>query len=120
MASIYISSDAYQWYESGPVTDVTIRGNHFTRPTTPVIFVEPTNQAVDLENPVHRDISVTENTFDINDITLINAKSVKGLRFTANTIRRLESPAHPKYTSPLYTFTACTDVQTSGNELNTE
>ncbi|MDX6258826.1 MAG: hypothetical protein QOH84_514, partial [Kribbellaceae bacterium] len=30
MASIYISSDAYQWYESGPVTDVTIRENEFT------------------------------------------------------------------------------------------
>jgi hypothetical protein len=105
MASIYISSDAYQWYESGPVTDVTIRGNQFTRPAGPVIFIEPTNQVT--ANPVHHNIKVDQNAFDINDVTVVDAKSVAGFHFTDNTIRRLD--ASP-YTSPPFTFTGCEDV----------
>jgi hypothetical protein len=115
MASIYISSDAYQWYESGPVTDVTIRENEFTRPTGPVIFVEPTNRDIDPANPVHRNIRILENTFDVGDITLLNAKSVAGLQFTNNTIRRLDGPDHPAYTSPLFSFNGSTDIQITGN-----
>jgi len=115
MASIYISSDAYQWYESGPVTDVTIRGNHFTNPAGPAIFVEPTNRETDPETPVHRNLAVTQNTFDIPDITVVNAKSVAGFHFTTNTIRRLDGPDHPPYTSPLFVFTASTDIQLATN-----
>jgi hypothetical protein len=115
MASIFISSDAYQWYESGPVTDVTIRGNHFIRPTSPVILVEPTNQVVDPANPVHHGIAILENTFDIDDVTLVDAKSIAGLRFTANTISRLDGADAPQYNSPLFVLTACTDVEIAGN-----
>jgi hypothetical protein len=116
MASIYISADAYQWYESGPVTEVTIRANHFTRPTGPVIFVEPTNQVVDPAKPVHHGISVDQNTFDIDDVTIVDAKSVEGFRFTGNTVRHLDGPDHPEYKSPPFVFTGCTDVQISGND----
>jgi hypothetical protein len=115
MASIFISSDAYQWYESGPVTDVTIRGNEFVRPAEPVILVEPTNRAIDPASPVHRNISVVGNTFDVGDITVVNAKSVAGFHFTTNTIRPLDGPAHPPYTSPLFVFTGSTDIQITNN-----
>nr|WSY56620.1 right-handed parallel beta-helix repeat-containing protein [Streptomyces sp. NBC_00886] len=104
MASIYVSADAYQWYESGPVADLTIRDNSFTRPTGPVIFVEPTNQVVDPANPVHHDISVEHNSFDIGDVTVVNVKSVGGFTFTRNTVRRLDGPDQPPYTSPLFVF----------------
>jgi hypothetical protein len=116
MASIYISSDAYQWYESGPVTDVTIRGNEFTRPAEPVIFVEPTNREIDPAHPVHHNITVTDNTFDVGDITIVNAKSVAGFHFTANTIRPLDGPNHPPYTSPLFIFNGSTDIQITDND----
>lgn len=115
MASIYISSDAYQWYESGPVADVTIRGNSFTRPTGPVIFVEPTNRVIDPANPVHHNISVERNRFDIGDITVVNAKSVGGFRFTGNTVRRLDGPDHPPYTSPLFMFNGRSAVRIADN-----
>lgn len=32
---------AYQWFESGPVRDVTIRNNIFDRPASPVIWFDP-------------------------------------------------------------------------------
>ncbi|MFI5708263.1 right-handed parallel beta-helix repeat-containing protein [Kribbella sp. NPDC051620] len=119
MASIYISSDAYQWYESGPVTDVTIRGNSFTRPADPVIFIEPTNRDVDPARPVHRGITVTKNTFDVGDITLVNAKSVADFHFTANTIRPIGGPGRPPYTAPLFVFTGSTDIQIADNDYDT-
>jgi hypothetical protein len=115
MASIYVSADAYQWYESGAVTDVTIRGNSFTRPTGPVIFVEPTNQVVDPAYPVHHNISVERNTFTVGDVTVVNAKSVGGFVFDGNTVRRLDGPAAPPYASPLFVFHGSSGIQIANN-----
>ncbi len=116
MASIFISSDAYQWYESGPVTDVTIRDNHFTRPTSPVILIEPTNQVVDPANPVHQGIAIVENTFDIDDVTIVDAKSVAGLRFTGNTVTRLDGADHPQYKAPLFVLAVARMSEIDGND----
>ena len=118
MSSIYISADASSWYESGAVADVTIRGNRFTRPSGPVIFVEPTNKVVDPAKPVHHNISVEQNRFEISDVTVINTKSVGGFRFTGNTVRRLDGPQHPPYTSPLFTFTGTSDIRVAGNHYD--
>jgi hypothetical protein len=105
MASVYISADTYEWYESGAVTDVTIRGNVFSRPTGPVIFVEPTNQIVDEARPVHHGIAIEDNTFDIGDVTVVDAKSVGGLRFTGNVVRGPEEREQP-----LMVFRGCSGV----------
>ncbi|MEV0808958.1 DUF1349 domain-containing protein [Micromonospora sp. NPDC050200] len=90
MASVFISSDAYQWYESGPVRDVRIRRNTFLRPASPVIFVEPTNQVLDPENPVHQGIRIEHNEFRVGDVQLVNAKSVRGLTFLGNDVSRVD------------------------------
>ncbi|MFE5036497.1 right-handed parallel beta-helix repeat-containing protein [Streptomyces sp. NPDC056683] len=118
MASIYVSADAYQWYESGPVTDLTIRGNTFTRPTGPVIFVEPTNQVVDPAHPVHHNIKVEQNAFDIGDVTVVDAKSVGGFAFTGNTVRRLDGPDRPPYTSPLFVFHGSSGIRIARNHYD--
>ena len=118
MASIYISSDASFWYESGPVTDVTIRGNSFTRPSHPVILVEPTNPVADPAHPVHRNISVEGNTFDIGDVTVVDAKSVGGFTFAGNTVRRLDGPEHPPYASPLFVFHGSSGIEVADNHYD--
>jgi hypothetical protein len=112
------SSRAYQWYESGPVADVRIRENSFTRPTGPVIFVEPTNRLIDPANPVHHNISVENNTFDIGDVTVVNAKSAGGFGFTGNTVRRLDGADHPPYTSPLFVFHGSSDIRIADNHYD--
>ncbi|MBP2478356.1 hypothetical protein JOF53_007228 [Crossiella equi] len=105
MASVYISADAHQWYESGPVTDLRITGNTFTRPANPVIFIEPTNQDVDPANPVHTGITVSHNNFELtSDVTVLDAKSTGDLRFRTNLIRRQTGPAAPPYRNPLFRF----------------
>lgn len=142
MSSIYISADAYQWYESGPVDDVTIRRNVFTRPSSRVIFVEPTNQVLDAAHPVHHNIKVEDNTFDIGDVNLVDAKSVGGFSFTGNTVRRLDRAAllqvqaqnrcpavgertplrtvaaDAAYQTPLFVFRGSSDVRIARNRYD--
>lgn len=92
MASIYISSDAASWYESGPVRDVLIKDNIFRRPTTsaPVIYIQPTNGVLDPAKPVHENIRIENNTFEMNGSNIVDAKSVKGLSITGNTVKRID------------------------------
>jgi hypothetical protein len=63
MAGVFVSGDADEWFESGPVRDLTIRGNEFRRLTAPAVLVEPTNTVVDPARPVHRGITVEHNRF---------------------------------------------------------
>ena len=65
MAAILISDDARSWYESGPAHDVTIRRNKFVECSSPVLLLWPENDRYD--GPVHRNISVTHNTFSFSD-----------------------------------------------------
>lgn len=90
MPSIFISSDAYQWYESGPTLDVLIQRNRFTRQGgNSVIFIEPTNQVMSIIAPVHRNIRVINNEFFVsNNVAAIDSKSVDGLIIEGNKIMR--------------------------------
>src|SRR5262249_21784903 len=118
MSSVQVAADAYQWFESGAVRDVKIRDNTFTRPSSPVIIVNPTNQVVDPANPVHHNISVEDNRFDVGDVTVVDAKSVGGFTFSGNTVRRLDGPSAPPYTSPLFVFLGSTGVQIAHNRYD--
>ncbi|MFI6630914.1 hypothetical protein ACIBI7_18745 [Nonomuraea fuscirosea] len=115
MADIFISADASSWYESGAVTDVTIRGNTFTRPAGPVVFVEPTDEIPGL---VHHGISVEDNTFEVGDVTVADVRSVGGFRFTGNVVRRLDGPDRPPYTSPLFVFHGSSGIVIEGNHYD--
>lgn len=107
MASIYLSNDADYWYESGPIRNMTIRNNTFNvRPTGQTewgtvspIFVDPVivNQAVAAPgytlpavkgDPVHQNITIDKNTFNMAAFNLITAKGVKGMNFTNNKVVR--------------------------------
>ncbi|MFE2520653.1 hypothetical protein [Streptomyces mirabilis] len=85
--------------------------------------MEPTNQVVDPVHPVHHNIAVEHNTFDISDVTVVNAKSVGGFTFTSNTVRRLDEADQPPYTSPLFVFHGSSGIRIARNhydkDLNT-
>ncbi|MFD4259108.1 glycosyl hydrolase family 28-related protein [Streptomyces sp. NPDC058534] len=137
MASIYISSDAYQWFESGPVRDVVIRNNVFARPSGPVIWFDPTNREVVPGEPVHRNVLIEDNTFDMVGGTLVAGRSVGDLTFRSNHVRRyawvklqggdermrigdtarLTAQTLPaQYTAPLFTFDGADDITIARND----
>ncbi|WP_455587758.1 right-handed parallel beta-helix repeat-containing protein [Bacteroides sp.] len=84
MSAILIADDARSWFESGPVADVTIRRNKFIECGEPVIHIAPENDVY--AGAVHRNISVTENHFQVKGETIIKARSTEGLTFIGNLI----------------------------------
>ena len=84
MPAILIADDASSWFESGPVRDVTIRGNRFLQCADPAILIEPENHVAD-PLPVHRNIRIVGNTFELRGgAKAVAARSVDGLELSGN------------------------------------
>ncbi len=98
MASIFVSNDSDEWYESGPVRDMEIRNNIF-HVGNPYGFTEG-NTAISIhpvvkgevlpgeDYPVHKNIRIHHNTFHIKNDKVLDAKNVENLSFYENTIFR--------------------------------
>ena len=82
MSGIFIADDARSWFESGMVRDVTIRNNNFIECGAPVILIAPENKCND--GYVHRNITITNNRFNLKSAEAISAKSVENLKITEN------------------------------------
>ena len=115
-SAIIIAGDANYWFESGPVTDVTIRGNRFTACGYGVwgratIAIEPEIRAEHRGSPrYHHGIRITGNAFEVVDNRVLFAHSVAGLEFTGNTF--VASGAYPPVHADAQRFAVsdCDDV----------
>jgi len=121
MSAILIGDDAANWFESGMVKDVTIRGNHFINcgynNGGAVIAVVPENTVVEINNPVHRNIRIENNIFETFDYPILYAKSVKGLNFSGNRIfhtQTIEPVSENKFT---LTLNGCSGVTIRDNSF---
>ncbi len=122
--AIKISGDANYWYESGAVTDVTIRKNKIVDCNFGIgwgiasIDIDPEVENSDKINGLyHHNISIIENEFDTFENCIVYARSVDGLRITDNKIIRTFKH---KPTSPLKCFfktTDCDHISITRNEL---
>lgn len=122
MHAILIENDASGWYESGAVTDLTIRNNEFiecgfnSAPDNYVISINPQDKEVVPGYYVHRNIKIENNTFKVYDAPLLTARSTRGLIFANNKIEKSDFlPAGN--TKPAFNFTGCTQVKISGNHF---
>ncbi len=97
MACIFISNDSNEWYESGPVRDMTIRNNEFfIRETgqtewkdTPAVYVHPVVKGGKLpKTPVHKNITIENNTVHLFHDRAFVIESVDGLTIRGNKILR--------------------------------
>ncbi len=92
MADIFISNDAADWYESGPVRDVEIYSNKFVlqkskqyeQPDCPAILVKPITLSRRVTIPVHKNISIYDNDFEIGRDKPIVANGVENIKITDN------------------------------------
>lgn len=78
MDGILIGGDAVDWFESGPVRDVLIRGNTFIGCG---ILIAPHTRSGKPEEPVHENIRIIGNHFEGAGVS---ASGVKGLTVTGN------------------------------------
>lgn len=99
MATIYLSNDSDEWYESGPIRDMTIRNNTFYIKSigrtsweyAPAVYVHPVTKGGGLpteDNPVHKNITIEGNTFHMDVDTVVKAESVENLTIRNNRILR--------------------------------
>ena len=121
MSAILIADDAMNWYESGMVADLLIKGNEFVDcgynggPGNAIIAIAPENTTVTKDKPVHKNIRIEDNIFKTYDYPILFAKSTSGLTFKGNKIIRstlLKAISSNKNT--LY-FDACSAVLISDN-----
>lgn len=79
MSAILVADDAMNWYESGPVHNLTIRRNTFLQCGGPVIMIAP--EYKEHKGPVHKQILIEENVFESDNpgVSAISAKGVDGL-----------------------------------------
>lgn len=108
MSAIDISDDANSWFESGPVRDVTIRRNRFIKCGEPVIRVMPEISTVEPGEPVHQNIRILDNWFELTGNDAVSAKSTRGLIIRGNRFSSNELPVHTS---------ACTEVDIENNQL---
>ncbi len=85
MSAILMSDDGNDWYESGPVRDVTIQGNKFVECNGPVIYIKP--EIKKYKGAVHKNILIENNTFILKDTTAIYALATERLGIKGNEFR---------------------------------
>lgn len=101
MATIYLSNDSDEWYESGPIRDMTIRNNTFYIKSigrtsweyAPAIYFHPVTKGGGLpteDNPIHKNITIEGNTFYMDTDTVVKAESVENLTIRNNKILRTD------------------------------
>ncbi len=121
-AAVMISGDANGWYESGAVTDVTIRHNRFEECNTSayqfsnaVITISP--EIPHPAGPFHRNIRIEANTFRVTDRPVVYAFSVRGLRLVGNRID-VSSRWDPWHRDASLTLRDTEDVEVAGNTFD--
>lgn len=99
MATIFLSNDSNEWYESGPIRDMTIRNNEFYIKSigrtaweyAPAVYVHPVTKGggfPSADNAIHKNITIEENTFHMDCDTVVKAESVENLTIKNNVILR--------------------------------
>ncbi len=95
MSHIYISNDANEWYESGPVRDMEIYSNSFfkdfdesyEKSDYPIIHIEPITLGGKIKAAVHRNIKIFSNNFENGSVYPIKAEGVENIGIYSNVFK---------------------------------
>ena len=122
MACILISGDMNYWFESGLVTDVTIKNNYFLNSCTSgqdqsVILIAP--KFLDLQKlskTYHRNITIENNTIETFDNSIVDALSVADLTIKGNKI--IQTNIFPSHypNRPFFEIKKCKNVIIENND----
>ncbi len=117
-AGILIAGDYNFWFESGASSDLTIKNNVFTELccrseyeySRACIVISP-----EINRPLtgfcyHSNIQIEGNTFMSSDITMLDAFSVEGLRFTDNRVYYVDRTRKPNNIPNLCIARNCRNV----------
>lgn len=104
MASIYLSNDCNDWYESGAIHDMVIRNNDFFVRKAPhykgvksAIYIQPivANESKS-HTMVHKNITIENNNFNMQYDNAVNATFCENLVIRNNNIEIMQTPCSDK------------------------
>ncbi len=121
MASIFISDDCNDWYESGAVKDVTIRGNTFYIRDTkgihgekPAVLIQPIiADRKSATGCIHKNIIVEDNTIYLGHDYAVKAGFTENLTIRRNKIMTLGAGV----SVTAFAFDSCVGVRLEDNEI---
>ncbi|MDI4646432.1 right-handed parallel beta-helix repeat-containing protein [Cohnella hashimotonis] len=119
MSAVWIEGDASSWFESGPVRDLTIRGNRFVDcgdAGCPVVAIIPAIPEPLAERPVHQGIRILDNRFETRDAAVLEAHGTRGLAFVGNEVRAAQGAGFDKLDDAIR-LAACVDADIRDNRL---
>lgn len=125
MHAILIANDCNFWYESGPVTDVTIRNNKFLEcgynsyPDTYPIAIKPETDNFVKDRYVHANIRIVDNEFTLFGPPLLFARATENILFKGNKVIGGEREGFPYSQRPMFFLEHCTDVALGSNTIYT-
>ena len=97
-SALHFAGDCNDWFESGPVQNVLIKGNKFKNSAYAggtAILINP--HVLRGNRQYHKNITIVENEFEMREERFIDASFVENLVFKNNTYKRNGSlPSHPK------------------------
>lgn len=119
MSAVWIEGDASSWFESGPVRDVTIRGNRFVDcggVVCPVIAIMPAIPEPNAERPVHQGVRILDNRFETRDAAVLAGCGARGLAFVGNEIRAAQAAGFGRPEDAIR-LKACAETDVRDNRL---
>lgn len=118
MHGVLIAADVNSWFESGAVSDVTIRDNRFIdcgynlSSNNYAIAILPENKKIVNGHFVHRNICIENNSFETFSPNILIANSTQGLKFIKNRINIDENkPAFETFRNNSGKFIVLNDVK---------
>ncbi|MFC5653441.1 right-handed parallel beta-helix repeat-containing protein [Paenibacillus solisilvae] len=115
MSAILVADEAWEWYESGRVADLSIRGNRFIAcgsTELAVILIKPEAPELGDQVQIHRHIRIERNEFMLNEAAALDARHTDELVFIDNSIACTQKAPTEENTIRL---TSCTGIELSGN-----
>lgn len=116
MACIFISNDSSDWYESGPVRDVTIKNNEFFIRESgqkewndaPAVYVHPVTKGGKIpDKPVHKNITIENNTIHLYHDKAFVIESVENITVKNNQIKDSDLSS-----DKIFEFSKCKNIDT--------
>ena len=116
-AAILIEGDANYWFESGPVSDVTITRNDFDNCNygpwgRAAIQISPGIKSPFHQEPrYHHNVRIEHNRFEVFFPTLLDAQDTDGLLFRDNQVTPSDAYPPKQPAAPPFVIENCSNVQ---------
>ena len=118
-ACLLMEIESEHWFESGPVADVTVRGNRFVNPNYGVWGVAAIEFGAQSGQyaPFERNITIENNEFHLFNIAAFRGGAIDGLKFNNNTlIRTTDYPQTQNAPMPAFSVCGSRHIEIVGNE----